>query len=327
MRIVFAFLLIICLICKEKNTQNIIFTPRNHDLLKKMKSIGCECLYNEVKNKFFYNRNTGLYFIAIGADVMYYDKETYRDCIQNKLTLNDIEKLYGMPHLEDDNNMYYYGNVMSCGQRFYGLRFEKNKTQDSIVNIKPHVQEYAFPNDSTFNLRCRSADFLDKEKMRVNQEFFEYFSEEFVDRYFEVASYIKIQPKFEHPQASPRCLENIRFEQNNLLYNSNMRCYLDNYSVNDRAFPLMGYQDEEHKICISFLNEPERIIAAYGEPSYISPNKDTIVYITDNKLYKRKVLNESYVFYEDYDTYGKSSVRLNSKYLPMTNPKNCITIP
>jgi len=324
MRFVLIFLLIFCFGCTEKNTQSVILTPKNDSLIKKMKEIGCECLYTDVKNKFLYNKNTGLYFISLGAEVMY--KEAYKACF-DKLSLSDVKQLYGKPHLEDDINMYYYGNVSYCGQWFEGLRFEKKQDNDKVVNIKTHVQEFPFPKDSTINWRCRSVDFLDAHKMRVNQDFFEYFTEDFVDTYFEVAKYVRIQPKFENAQASSRCLENIQFEQNNFLYNMNMKCYMKNWSSNDRAFPLMGHDDEEHKNCTSFLSSSELIIKAYGEPSYISKNKDTISYITGNTLYKGKVINESYIFYDNYNTYGKGSVPLDTKYLPKTLEQNCTIVP
>jgi len=312
MRILIIFLLILCFGCKEKNTQNIIFTPHNEYLSSKMKEMGCECMYKEIKNKFFYNKNTGLYFIGIMSDSFTFS-EAYKTCL-NKLTLSEVRHLYGPPHIEDDKHMYYYGNVENCGQHFYGIRLEKN-IANKIVNTK-NSHDYAYPNDSTkqYNLRCRSVDFLDSSKLKINQKLFDYFEDDFIDKHFEVATYIKIQPKFENIQASPRCLENIRFEQNNLLYNTNIKHYIKNWTSLNGTLPLMGYYDGEYKNCTSLLTDTDLITEAYGNPSYISKEKDTVCYVIGNQLDNEKVLTESFFLHRDKSTYVRGPVPLNINY-------------
>jgi len=275
-----------------------------------MKTIGCECVYQEVKNKFFYNKNTGLYLIGITSND-FISNEKYKACM-SKLTLGDIERLYGPAHAKDENNMYYYSSVIYCGQRFYGLRFEHQAGK--ITNITTHVQEFAFPEDDSkkFNLRCIEVDFLDIDKLRINQGFFKYFETETVDENFETAKYIKIQHGFEHPKIERRCLNNLRFEQTNLVYNTNIDFYVKNFTPMNGALPLMGYGDG--KDCISFLNTPDLIMKAYGNPSYVSKDKDTLSYIIDDNGSRDKILTESFFFYDDYNTYGRGPLSLNIDY-------------
>jgi len=319
MRIFVILLLVLCLGCNEKVNQSIILTPRNNDLSKKMKAIGCECVYQEVKNKFFYNKNTGLYLIGITSNDFIFNEE-YKACM-SKLTLGDIERLYGPAHAKDENNMYYYSSVMYCGQRFYGLRFEHQAGK--IIDITTHVQEFAFPDDDTkqFNIRCNEVDFLDAEKLKINQGFFEYFENKTVDENFEVAKNIEIQPKFEHPKIEQRCLNNVRFEQTNLVYNKNIDFYVKNFTPMNGALPLMGYGDG--KECISFFDTPELLIKAYGVPSYMSKNKDTLSYIIDDENSGDKILTESFFFYDDYNAYGRGPLPLKIDYNFKQLPKDC----
>ena len=325
MRVFVLFLLIICFGCREKHTQNTILTPTNNNLSHKMKEIGCECIYDEIKNKFFYNKNTGLYFIGIMSDYFIFSEE-YKTCM-NKLTLNEVRHLYGPPHIENNEYMYYYGNVELCGQYFYGIRLEKSLTK-KVINTK-NSHDYAYPNDSTkqYNLRCRSTDFLDSSKSKVNQGLFDYFEDDFIDKHFEVATYIKIQPKFENTQVSPRCLENVRFEQNNLLYNTNIKHYIKNWTSSNSAFPLMGYYDGEHKNCTSFLTNLNLIPEIYGDPSYISDDKDTICYVIDNRLDNGKVPTESFFLYRDQNTYVRGPVLLNINYKLPSVKGQCENLP
>ena len=300
--LLYLWIFLIFIACNEKKSQNIILTPRNDELRVKMESWGCECLYDEVKNRFLYNKNTGLYFGGIGY--LY----QYKDCYE-KLSLDGFYELYGPPHIEDDEYLYYYCNVRNCGQHFDGLRFKKDEN-GKIVSAKSDVEEDIFPDDDSkeYNIRCRSVDYIDEKKMRINQNFFNYFGDDFVNKHFKMADYIELQPEFTNPNFSKRCLETIRFRQYNFLYNKKKEYFIGNYTYVSQSFPLMGYQEVEYATCKLAFNKVDFFISAYGEPSYISESKDTIVYVLSNSLHKGKVPNRSYVWDIKYGAYLKKTI-------------------
>ena len=94
---------------------------------------------------------------------------------------------------------------------------------------------------------------------------------------------------------------------------------MGNYTYSGQAFPLMGNQDVEYFPCKLAFNKIDFFISAYGEPSYISESKDTIVYVLSNSLHKGKVPNRSYVWDIKYGAYLKKTItKISKDYLPKT---------